>query len=130
MAADRGSLDDPSRRAEPATAPPPSVAPLAPLPWRVRCLIWLGLQVAGGVALIGAWLLLTAIAPLFGGGESFLERWSTVFVVVPATFIPALVGWHRIALARFGKRGTLFRVVAEVAFAIEVIGCVLFQNLA
>jgi hypothetical protein len=117
---------------DPATQPPPSVAPLAPLPWRDRLRIFAVLQLGGVVALLSAAALLAAIAPLFGagGGVSFLRQWTTAFVLLPATFVPALVLWHRWALARYGKRGVLFRVVAELAFASEVVGCVLFQNIA
>ncbi len=116
---------------EPATPPPPSAAPLAPLPWRDRFRVLAVLQVGGAATLLAAATLVAAIAPLFGSqGASFLRQWTTAFVLLPATFVPALVLWHRWALRRFGKRGTLFRVVAEVAFSVELIGCVLFQNIA
>ena len=114
-----------------ATPPPPSVAPLPPLPWSTRLRIWLALQLGSATTLLVAGLLVSAIAPLFGSaGPSFLKQWGTAFIVLPITFVPALIVWHRWALRRFGKRGTLFRVVAEVAFAVEVVGCVLFQNIA
>ncbi len=111
--------------------PPPATAPLPRLSWRTRFRIWAVLQLGGAATLLAAALLVAAIAPLFGRvGSGFLRQWSTAFLVLPATFIPALILWHRWALARFGKRGGFFRLVAEVAFAVEVIGCVLFQNIA
>lgn len=114
-----------------ATPPPSPSQPLRPLPWRERLLVWAVLQLAAGAALATASLLVASIAPLFGpGGASFLRQWSTAFLVLPLTFVPALVIWHRWALRRFGKRGTLFRIAAELAFAVEVVGCVLIQNIA
>lgn len=124
-------LDPRQRPSEPATPAPPSVAPLLPLPWRTRLAIWAALQFGGAATLAAAALLVSAVAPLFGGaGPSFLQRWGLAFVLLPATFIPALVIWHRYALARYGKRATLFRVVAEIAFATELVACVLYQNIA
>ncbi len=111
-------------------AAPPAV-PLRPLAWRHRLLVYATLQVGGLLALAAAALLVAALAPLFGThGSSFLRQWMVAFLVVPLTFVPALVLWHRWALARFGKRGGLFRLVAELAFASELIGCVLIQRIA
>lgn len=113
----------------PHAAPP--VPPLGPLPWRQRLWVYAALQLGSLATLLVAALLVAAIAPLFGRhGSLFLRQWMVAFVVVPLTFVPALVVWHRWALARFGKRGGLFRLVAEVAFASELIGCVLIQRLA
>ena len=80
--------------------------------------------------MLAGYALLWAARPLFGGDASFLGRWSVVFVLVPITFAPALIAWHSWAVRRFGKRGGFFRLVAEVAFAAELIGCVLYQRLA
>ncbi len=112
----------------PHAAPP---APLQPLRWRHRLLVFATLQFGGLATLAAAALLVAAIAPLLGRAASpFLRQWIVAFLVVPLTFVPALVVWHRWALARFGKRGGLFRLVAEVAFAVELIGCVLIQRIA
>ena len=93
-------------------------------------LIWVALQLGGLATLLAGYALLWAARPLFGGDASFLGRWSVVFVLVPITFAPALIAWHSWAVRRFGKRGGFFRLVAEVAFAAELIGCVLYQRLA
>lgn len=113
----------------PHAAPPAPALP--PLSLRERLLVFAALQLGGLALLAGAGLLASAVAPLFGGGAArFASRWAFALVVVPVTFVPALVVWHRWAVRRFGKRGAYFRLVAEVAFAVEVIGCVLFQNIA
>ena len=105
--------------------------PLPPISWRQRLLVWAALQGGGAVTLAGAWLLVFALAPLFGAGaRSFARSWSTAFLVVPLTFVPVLVVWHRWVLGRFGKRGGFFRLVAEISFASELIGCVLLQRIA
>ena len=97
--------------------------------WRAL-LVYLVLQGGGLLALAVGFAVLAAARPLLGSGTVFLGRWSTSFVLVPVTFVPALVAWHGWALRRFGRRPTLFRFTAEVAFAAELIGCVLYQRLA
>ena len=96
---------------------------------RGSLLLYAALQGGGALALLGGLALLAGLRPLLGG-DSFLGRWGASFVVVPVTFVPALVAWHGWALRRFGRRPRLFRLIAEVAFAAELIGCVLWQGLA
>lgn len=112
----------------PATAPPPKALP--PLRLSDRLAIWIVLQAGGALTLAVSALLLLALAPLFRGDRAFLRQWGTAFLVVPLTFVPVLARWHAWALKRYGKRGGFFRLVAEVAFAGELIGCVLMQRIA
>ena len=100
------------------------------LPPSRRLLVWFALQAGGLATLLVGFALLWAMRPLLGGGTAFLGRWGIAFVLVPVTFVPALVVWHSWALRSFGKRAGFFRLVAEVAFAAELIGCVLYQRLA
>lgn len=106
----------------------------APFPTLVRLisralLVWIVLQVGGLLSLLLGFALLAALRPLLGDG-AFLGRWTVSFVLVPLTFVPVLVAWHSWALRRFGRRGTLFRFAAEIAFATELIGCVLWLRIA
>lgn len=114
-----------------ASAPRPPPPPLRPLAWREIGWIYLVLQGSGALLLGVALGVLLALRPLLGGGDApFLRSWLATFVLLPVTFCPALALWHRWALRRFGKRGGWFRAIAEVAFAVEVIACVLFHRIA
>ena len=88
------------------------------------------LQSGGLLSLLLGLALLAGVRPLLGADSAFLRGWAASFVVVPVTFVPALVAWHRWALRRYGRRPGRFRLVAELAFAAELIGCVLYQRLA
>ena len=112
-------------------APSPSrlPAPAPTTPLRRALLVWAVLQGGGLVSLLLGFALLAALEPLIGP-RAFLGRWTASFVLVPVTFVPVLVAWHAWALRRFGKRGTLFRFAAEIAFATELIGCVLWLRIA
>ena len=101
-----------------------------PTKLRSALLVWGDLQAGALATLLGGVALLAGLRPLFGGSVGFLGRWGVSFVIVPVTFVPALVVWHRWALRRFGKRASLFRFSAEIAFAAELIGCLLYQRLA
>lgn len=95
--------------------------------------VWFVLQAGGLLTLLAGFGILAAIDALSGVGDSldrFLSRWGTAFVLVPVTFVPVLVLWHRWALQRYGRRPGLFRLAAELAFAAELVGCVLYQRLA
>jgi hypothetical protein len=97
--------------------------------------VWAALQAGGLVTLLAGFALVATARMLLGSGTDFLgpdllRKWGMAFVLVPVTFVPVLVLWHKWALARYGRRGAFFRFVAEVAFAAELIGCVLYQRLA
>ena len=100
-----------------------------------RFKIWAALQGGGLVTLLAGFAIVAAARSLLRGGAAvpgsdFLRQWGMAFVLVPITFVPVLIVWHRWAVRRFGRRPALFRLVAEVAFAAELIGCVLYQRLA
>jgi hypothetical protein len=88
------------------------------------------LQAGAFATLLLAGALLLAGRELLGGDAPILGRWGTVFVLVPVSYVPALVVWHRWAIRRFGRRPATLRLLAEVAFAAELIGCVLYLRLA
>lgn len=110
---------------------PPRGPPSRALGWRGALLAWSVLQAGGAVALVAALLLLAAFAPGHGAdGSGFLRSWGVAFLVVPVTFVPVLARWHSWAVARYGRRPGTFRLFAELAFAVELIGCVLYLRLA
>ena len=112
-----------------------SPAPPVLLKSSQRLLIWAALQAGGLVTLLAGFALVAIARSLLRAGATlpgsdFLRQWGMAFVLVPITFVPVLIVWHRWAVRRFGKRGGFFRFVAEIAFAAELIGCVLYQRLA
>ncbi len=83
---------------------------------------------AGLLAILGiVWLLRSQIGLRL---PWFHSVWFSAFVLVPVSFVPALTWWHGWAVARYGRHPTTFRVVAEVSFALEIVGYLLFQGLA
>jgi hypothetical protein len=114
-----------------AIAGPPRGSPARKLGWRGALLAWSVLQAGGAAALAAALLLLAAIAPDHDADRAgFLRSWGVAFLVVPVTFVPVLARWHSWAVARFGRRPGTFRLFAELAFAAELIGCVLYLRIA
>ena len=93
-------------------------------------LVWASLQIGGLATLLAGFALASALFPQFGREATFLGRWGTSFVLVPITFAPVLAVWHSWAIRRHGRRLGFLRLVAEVAFAAELVGCVLYQRLA
>ena len=89
------------------------------------------LQLGAALALAAAGLLTMFAARLAGAGvRSFLGSWLAAFVLVPVTFIPVLIRWHRWAEARFGSHPRWYRAITEVAFATEVVVFILLRRLA
>jgi hypothetical protein len=82
------------------------------------------LLVVGGTVLH---VLLPWVLPRAG---EFGQSWLAAFVLVPVCFVPALVWWQGWANRRFGRRPRSWRLVAEVSFAVDVIGFLLVQGLA
>jgi len=93
--------------------------------------LYLALQLGAGLLLAAAYAVLAALRPLFGaGGQPFLRSWLATFVLLPVTFVPALVVWNRWVVARVGRRSGWFRLIVEVAFAVEFLACVLIHRIA
>lgn len=112
-------------------APPVVESKAARLPWRELARLYLALQLGAGLLLAAAFALLAALRPLFGRGDaSFLRSWLTTFVLLPVTFVPALALWNRWVVARVGRRSGWFRLIVEVAFAVEFLACVLMHRIA
>lgn len=92
---------------------------------------YLSLQLVGAVLLGLAWLALRWVQPLLAPGlDAFDRSWAAAFILVPASFAPALMWWHAWVLRRFGNRPRAWRLVAEVAFALQVIVCLVVQGIA
>ena len=109
-------------------APPESSRPLTP-PQILG--VYCALQAAGCLLLLVAYAVLVVLRPIFFPEETpFFGHWVATFVLVPITYVPALVAWHAWALRRFGRHPRFYRLCAELAFALEVIGCVLAQRIA
>jgi hypothetical protein len=112
----------------PLAARPPAPAPLA---WGELLRLYLVLQVGSGLLLAAAFGVLAALRPLFGAGDApFLRSWLTTFVLLPVTFVPALALWNRWVVARVGRRSGWFRLMVEVAFAVEFLACVVLHRIA
>ncbi len=112
----------------PAPPPPDRGIELRP---REIALLYGALQSGAALLLAAAWLAATLLASLAGSGaKSFLGSWLAAFVLVPITFVPALVRWQRWAIARFGRHPRWYRAIIEFAFAAEVVGFILLQRLA
>jgi hypothetical protein len=109
--------------------PPPAVP--TPIDWRLLARFYVALQLGAGLLLAAAFAVLAALRPLFGAGDApFLRSWLTTFVLLPVTFVPALALWNRWVVARVGRRSSWFRVIVEVAFAIEFLACVVVHRIA
>ena len=92
---------------------------------------WLVLQITSGLALVAVWFLLRLVVEwFFPGGDEFRTSWLAAFVVVPVGFLPVLVWWQGWAGRRFGRQPRTFRLVTEVAFALDVVGCLLLRGIA
>lgn len=112
----------------PPRTPDPRAAKLG---GRELARLYLALQFGAGLLLAAAYALLAALRPLFGGGDApFLRSWLATFVLLPVTFVPALVVWNRWVVARVGRRSGWFRLIVEVAFAVEFLACVLLHRIA
>lgn len=62
--------------------------------------------------------------------DDFGTSWTAVFILVPTSFVPALVWWNGWVVRKFGKRPQAWRFTAEVAFALQVIFCLLVLDIA
>ena len=112
---------------------PPPVADSRPgrIGGRELARLYLALQLGAGLLLAVAYAVLAALRPLFGAGDAaFLRSWLATFVLLPVTFVPALIVWNRWVVARVGRRSGWFRFIVEVAFAIEFLACVLIHRIA
>ena len=110
---------------------PAAARPATPLAWRELLRLYLVLQLGSGLLLAAAFGVLAALRPLFGSGDApFLRSWLTTFVLLPVTFVPALALWNRWVVARVGRRSGWFRVMVEVAFAVEFLACVVLHRIA
>ena len=99
--------------------------------WKAFLVAFAVLQGVGAGLLVVAWVLLRGLLALLAPGASDLATsWGAVFVLVPVSFVPGLVGWHSWVCRRLGRRPRLWRLVAELAFAVEVVGFALFLGLA
>jgi hypothetical protein len=93
--------------------------------------LYLVLQVAAGLTLGAAFLLLAALRPLLGSPETpFLRSWLATFVLAPVTFVPTLALWSRWASRRVGRRSGWLRFVVEIAFFLEIVASLLLQRIA
>jgi hypothetical protein len=114
-------------------ATPPRIVESRParLGGRELARLYLALQLGAALLLAAAYAVLAALRPLLGErGQPFLRSWLATFVLVPVTFVPALVVWNRWVVARIGRRSGWFRVIVEVAFAVEFLACVLIHRIA
>lgn len=103
-----------------------------PVPLRESIVVaYVTLQVAGSLLLAAVYLLGKLVAPLVEGAvEVFTASWTAVFVLVPASFLPALWWWHGWVVRRYGIRPRAWRLVAEVAFALQVIVTLILLGIA
>ena len=88
-----------------------------------------GHAVAPGVTYLFCGLLVLGRALLGAPAAGFGTSWLAAFVLVPASFLPVLPLWYRWVDGRFGRHPRAFRIAAEVAFAVEVIGFLLARGL-
>ena len=89
------------------------------------------LQGLGAGLLLLLWgagrLLKPWIAPELG---DFGASWAGVFILVPVSFVPALMWWHGWVCRRYGERPRAWRLVAELAFALQVVACLILRGIA
>jgi predicted membrane-bound mannosyltransferase len=106
--------------------------PLTEVPLtRVWPLAYLVLQGAGAGLLLVSWLLWKLLQPLLlPSATDFGTSWTAAFILVPMTFLPALVWWNSWVNDRYGRRPRAWRVAAEVAFALQVVATLVLQGIA
>jgi hypothetical protein len=92
---------------------------------------YLALQGAGMILLVAGLVVLRVLQHVAPDRlTAFGASWMAVFVLVPVSFVPALVWWNTWVVRRFGKRPQAWRFTAEVAFALQVIACLIGQGIA
>jgi len=92
---------------------------------------YLVLQGAGSLLLVSMWFGWKGVQPwLAPQAGSFGSSWIAAFILLPISFAPVLFWWFGWVQRRFGPRPRAWRFTAEVAFAVQVIGCLLLQGIA
>ena len=89
------------------------------------------LQLTTAASLVAVWVVLVFLVRQFlPGADDFNTSWAAAFLVVPVGFLPVLVWWQGWAIRRYGRHPRLWRLAAELAFAVDVVGCLVLRGLA